>query len=159
MIFSTVVLTLVSVASAVQQSLGFCGSEWRNWFPEQPVIVAAEAPVPPAAPVTPALSPVLTVALERGSGSAVSLLEHTVVHNSTSVKELKKHLDFKKKSNIFSPQHYNSRKKLTLPPPPPSASSKSEGSPLQRPENAGKKPEERKDLVRPNRPAVRVDSS
>lgn len=43
-------------------------------------------------------------------------------------------------------------------PPPPSASSKSEGSPLQRPENAGKKPEERKDLVRPNRPAVRVDA-
>uniref|UniRef100_A0A671WCJ3 non-specific serine/threonine protein kinase n=1 Tax=Sparus aurata TaxID=8175 RepID=A0A671WCJ3_SPAAU len=37
------------------------------------------------------------------------------------------------------------------------SSSKSEGSPLQRPENAGKKPEERKDLVRPNRPAVRVD--
>uniref|UniRef100_A0A671W6P6 non-specific serine/threonine protein kinase n=1 Tax=Sparus aurata TaxID=8175 RepID=A0A671W6P6_SPAAU len=35
------------------------------------------------------------------------------------------------------------------------SSSKSEGSPLQRPENAGKKPEERKDLVRPNRPAVR----
>ncbi|XP_063743211.1 mitogen-activated protein kinase kinase kinase kinase 4-like isoform X5 [Eleginops maclovinus] len=33
------------------------------------------------------------------------------------------------------------------------SSSKSEGSPLQRPENAGKKPEERKDLVRPNRPA------
>uniref|UniRef100_A0A671W565 non-specific serine/threonine protein kinase n=1 Tax=Sparus aurata TaxID=8175 RepID=A0A671W565_SPAAU len=32
------------------------------------------------------------------------------------------------------------------------SSSKSEGSPLQRPENAGKKPEERKDLVRPNRP-------
>uniref|UniRef100_A0A4W6DG09 non-specific serine/threonine protein kinase n=1 Tax=Lates calcarifer TaxID=8187 RepID=A0A4W6DG09_LATCA len=35
------------------------------------------------------------------------------------------------------------------------SSSKSEGSPLQRPENAGKKPEERRDLVRPNRPAVR----
>ncbi|XP_074550280.1 mitogen-activated protein kinase kinase kinase kinase 4-like isoform X4 [Halichoeres trimaculatus] len=33
------------------------------------------------------------------------------------------------------------------------SSSKSEGSPLQRPENAGKKPEERKDLVRPSRPA------
>ncbi|KAL7385589.1 hypothetical protein ABVT39_024780 [Epinephelus coioides] len=33
------------------------------------------------------------------------------------------------------------------------SSSKSEGSPLQRPENAGKKPEERKDVVRPNRPA------
>ncbi|XP_034042712.1 TRAF2 and NCK-interacting protein kinase-like isoform X5 [Thalassophryne amazonica] len=33
------------------------------------------------------------------------------------------------------------------------SSSKSEGSPLQRPENAGKKPEERKDLVRPNRSA------
>ncbi|XP_017285653.1 mitogen-activated protein kinase kinase kinase kinase 4 isoform X4 [Kryptolebias marmoratus] len=33
------------------------------------------------------------------------------------------------------------------------SSSKSEGSPLQRPEHAGKKPEERKDLVRPNRPA------
>ncbi|XP_039672983.1 mitogen-activated protein kinase kinase kinase kinase 4-like isoform X7 [Perca fluviatilis] len=33
------------------------------------------------------------------------------------------------------------------------SSSKSEGSPLQRPENAVKKPEERKDLVRPNRPA------
>ncbi|KAM6934947.1 mitogen-activated protein kinase kinase kinase kinase 4-like isoform 2-T2 [Xenentodon cancila] len=33
------------------------------------------------------------------------------------------------------------------------SSSKSEGSPLQRPENAGKKQEERKDLVRPNRPA------
>ncbi|KAM4558941.1 mitogen-activated protein kinase kinase kinase kinase 4-like isoform 7-T7 [Odontesthes bonariensis] len=33
------------------------------------------------------------------------------------------------------------------------SSSKSEGSPLLRPENAGKKPEERKDLVRPNRPA------
>lgn len=41
--------------------------------------------------------------------------------------------------------------------PPPSASSKSEGSPLQRPENAGKKPEERRDLVRPSRPAVRFD--
>lgn len=39
--------------------------------------------------------------------------------------------------------------------PPPSASSKSEGSPLQRPENAGKKPDDRKDLVRPSRPAVR----
>uniref|UniRef100_A0A665W1M3 non-specific serine/threonine protein kinase n=1 Tax=Echeneis naucrates TaxID=173247 RepID=A0A665W1M3_ECHNA len=35
------------------------------------------------------------------------------------------------------------------------SSSKSEGSPLQRPENAGKKPEERRDLVRPSRPAVR----
>ncbi|KAM9850904.1 mitogen-activated protein kinase kinase kinase kinase 4-like isoform 2-T2 [Aulostomus maculatus] len=33
------------------------------------------------------------------------------------------------------------------------SSSKSEGSPLQRPENTGKKPEERRDLVRPNRPA------
>ncbi|XP_054887863.1 traf2 and NCK-interacting protein kinase-like isoform X4 [Poeciliopsis prolifica] len=33
------------------------------------------------------------------------------------------------------------------------SSSKSEGSPLQRPENAGKKPEERRDLVRPNKPA------
>ncbi|XP_037543028.1 mitogen-activated protein kinase kinase kinase kinase 4 [Nematolebias whitei] len=33
------------------------------------------------------------------------------------------------------------------------SSSKSEGSPLQRPEHAGKKPEERKDLVRPSRPA------
>uniref|UniRef100_A0A096LR42 non-specific serine/threonine protein kinase n=1 Tax=Poecilia formosa TaxID=48698 RepID=A0A096LR42_POEFO len=37
------------------------------------------------------------------------------------------------------------------------SSSKSEGSPLQRPENAGKKPEERRDLVRPNKPAVRAD--
>uniref|UniRef100_A0A668AL70 non-specific serine/threonine protein kinase n=1 Tax=Myripristis murdjan TaxID=586833 RepID=A0A668AL70_9TELE len=35
------------------------------------------------------------------------------------------------------------------------SSSKSEGSPLQRPEHAGKKPEERRDLVRPSRPAVR----
>uniref|UniRef100_A0A8C5G4E3 non-specific serine/threonine protein kinase n=1 Tax=Gouania willdenowi TaxID=441366 RepID=A0A8C5G4E3_GOUWI len=35
------------------------------------------------------------------------------------------------------------------------SSSKSEGSPLQRPENAGKKSEDRRDLVRPNR-AVRV---
>ncbi|XP_062420810.1 mitogen-activated protein kinase kinase kinase kinase 4 isoform X3 [Pungitius pungitius] len=33
------------------------------------------------------------------------------------------------------------------------SASKSEGSPLQRPESAGKKPEERRDLVRPNRPA------
>ncbi|XP_034418144.1 mitogen-activated protein kinase kinase kinase kinase 4-like isoform X3 [Cyclopterus lumpus] len=33
------------------------------------------------------------------------------------------------------------------------SSSKSEGSALQRPENAGKKAEERRDLVRPNRPA------
>uniref|UniRef100_A0A3P8US23 non-specific serine/threonine protein kinase n=1 Tax=Cynoglossus semilaevis TaxID=244447 RepID=A0A3P8US23_CYNSE len=33
------------------------------------------------------------------------------------------------------------------------SSSKSEGSPLQRPENSGKKAEERKDLVRPGRPA------
>ncbi|XP_036396234.1 mitogen-activated protein kinase kinase kinase kinase 4 isoform X5 [Megalops cyprinoides] len=33
------------------------------------------------------------------------------------------------------------------------SSSKSEGSPMQRPENAGKKPEEKKDFVRPNRPA------
>ncbi|CAK6968541.1 mitogen-activated protein kinase kinase kinase kinase 4-like [Scomber scombrus] len=33
------------------------------------------------------------------------------------------------------------------------SSSKSEGSPLQRPENAGKKPEERRDLVRPSKPA------
>ncbi|KAM6978603.1 mitogen-activated protein kinase kinase kinase kinase 4-like isoform 3-T3 [Tautogolabrus adspersus] len=33
------------------------------------------------------------------------------------------------------------------------SSSKSEGSPLKRPENAGKKPEERRDLVRPNKPA------
>lgn len=46
---------------------------------------------------------------------------------------------------------------LTLSPPPPLASSKSEGSPLQRPENAGKKPEERRDVLRPNRSAVRVD--
>uniref|UniRef100_A0AAX7SQY4 non-specific serine/threonine protein kinase n=1 Tax=Astatotilapia calliptera TaxID=8154 RepID=A0AAX7SQY4_ASTCA len=35
------------------------------------------------------------------------------------------------------------------------SSSKSEGSPLQRPENAGKKPEERRDVLRPNRSAVR----
>uniref|UniRef100_A0A3P9N015 Mitogen-activated protein kinase kinase kinase kinase n=1 Tax=Poecilia reticulata TaxID=8081 RepID=A0A3P9N015_POERE len=35
------------------------------------------------------------------------------------------------------------------------SSSKSEGSPLQRPEKVGKKPEERRDLVRPNKPAVR----
>uniref|UniRef100_A0A3P9JPX9 non-specific serine/threonine protein kinase n=1 Tax=Oryzias latipes TaxID=8090 RepID=A0A3P9JPX9_ORYLA len=35
------------------------------------------------------------------------------------------------------------------------SSSKSESSPLQRPENAGKKPEERRDLVKPNKPAVR----
>uniref|UniRef100_A0A3B3Q3V2 non-specific serine/threonine protein kinase n=1 Tax=Paramormyrops kingsleyae TaxID=1676925 RepID=A0A3B3Q3V2_9TELE len=33
------------------------------------------------------------------------------------------------------------------------SSSKSEGSPLQRPENAAKKPEEKKDFVRPSRPA------
>ncbi|KAJ8409880.1 hypothetical protein AAFF_G00209210 [Aldrovandia affinis] len=33
------------------------------------------------------------------------------------------------------------------------SSSKSEGSPMQRPENAGKKPEEKKDFVRPSRPA------
>ncbi|KAK2840129.1 hypothetical protein Q5P01_013869 [Channa striata] len=33
------------------------------------------------------------------------------------------------------------------------SSSKSEGSPLQRPENAGKKTDERRDLVKPNRPA------
>ncbi|XP_036401130.1 mitogen-activated protein kinase kinase kinase kinase 4-like isoform X9 [Megalops cyprinoides] len=33
------------------------------------------------------------------------------------------------------------------------SSSKSEGSPMQRPENAGKKPEEKKDFVRPTRPA------
>ncbi|XP_070694323.1 mitogen-activated protein kinase kinase kinase kinase 4-like [Pempheris klunzingeri] len=33
------------------------------------------------------------------------------------------------------------------------SSSKSEGSPLQRPENAGKKPDERRDFVRPSRPA------
>uniref|UniRef100_A0A3Q2UVL8 non-specific serine/threonine protein kinase n=1 Tax=Haplochromis burtoni TaxID=8153 RepID=A0A3Q2UVL8_HAPBU len=33
------------------------------------------------------------------------------------------------------------------------SSSKSEGSPLQRPENAGKKPEERRDVLRPNRSA------
>ncbi|XP_060943939.1 mitogen-activated protein kinase kinase kinase kinase 4 isoform X2 [Limanda limanda] len=33
------------------------------------------------------------------------------------------------------------------------SSSKSEGSPLQRPENAGKKTEEKRDLVRPSRPA------
>ncbi|XP_023806946.1 mitogen-activated protein kinase kinase kinase kinase 4 isoform X3 [Oryzias latipes] len=33
------------------------------------------------------------------------------------------------------------------------SSSKSESSPLQRPENAGKKPEERRDLVKPNKPA------
>ncbi|MEQ2164563.1 Mitogen-activated protein kinase kinase kinase kinase 4, partial [Goodea atripinnis] len=33
------------------------------------------------------------------------------------------------------------------------SSSKAEGSPLQQPENAGKKPEERRDLVRPNKPA------
>ncbi|XP_036396230.1 mitogen-activated protein kinase kinase kinase kinase 4 isoform X1 [Megalops cyprinoides] len=37
------------------------------------------------------------------------------------------------------------------------SSSKSEGSPMQRPENAGKKPEEKKDFVRPNRPAGDVD--
>ncbi|KAM7380091.1 hypothetical protein PAMP_003409 [Pampus punctatissimus] len=52
----------------VRRSLGCCGSEWRNWFPDRPVTVAVEAPVPPAAPVTPAPSPVLTAALERGSG-------------------------------------------------------------------------------------------
>ncbi|XP_041739363.1 mitogen-activated protein kinase kinase kinase kinase 4 isoform X3 [Coregonus clupeaformis] len=37
------------------------------------------------------------------------------------------------------------------------SSSKSEGNPLQRPEHAGKKPEERKELVRPNRLAGEVD--
>nr|XP_023687529.1 mitogen-activated protein kinase kinase kinase kinase 4 isoform X3 [Paramormyrops kingsleyae] len=37
------------------------------------------------------------------------------------------------------------------------SSSKSEGSPLQRPENAAKKPEEKKDFVRPSRPAADVD--
>ncbi|XP_018595403.2 mitogen-activated protein kinase kinase kinase kinase 4 isoform X7 [Scleropages formosus] len=37
------------------------------------------------------------------------------------------------------------------------SSSKSEGSPLQRPENAVKKPEEKKDFVRPSRPAGDVD--
>ncbi|XP_036401129.1 mitogen-activated protein kinase kinase kinase kinase 4-like isoform X8 [Megalops cyprinoides] len=37
------------------------------------------------------------------------------------------------------------------------SSSKSEGSPMQRPENAGKKPEEKKDFVRPTRPAGDVD--
>uniref|UniRef100_H3DE21 non-specific serine/threonine protein kinase n=1 Tax=Tetraodon nigroviridis TaxID=99883 RepID=H3DE21_TETNG len=36
------------------------------------------------------------------------------------------------------------------------SSSKSEGSALQRPENAGKKPDDRRDLVRPSRPAVRA---
>lgn len=66
------VLTVLCVASAAPQSLGSCGNEWRNWFPEQLVTVAAEAPVPPVAPVTPALSPVLTAALGRGSGPAVS---------------------------------------------------------------------------------------
>uniref|UniRef100_H2UNW0 non-specific serine/threonine protein kinase n=1 Tax=Takifugu rubripes TaxID=31033 RepID=H2UNW0_TAKRU len=35
------------------------------------------------------------------------------------------------------------------------SSSKSEGLPFQRPENAGKKPDDRRDLVRPSRPAVR----
>ncbi|CDQ62027.1 unnamed protein product, partial [Oncorhynchus mykiss] len=39
-----------------------------------------------------------------------------------------------------------------IPAVPLSASSKSEGSPLQRPEHAGKTPEERKELVRPNQP-------
>lgn len=65
--------------STVQQNLGCCGSEWRNWFPDQPVTAEVEAPVPPAAPVTPALSPVHTVALERGSGPAVS--PHTLLTN------------------------------------------------------------------------------
>lgn len=51
---------------AVQQSRGSCGSGWRNWFPKRAVAAAAEAPVPPAAPVTPALN----AALERGSGPA-----------------------------------------------------------------------------------------
>ncbi|XP_045563690.1 mitogen-activated protein kinase kinase kinase kinase 4 isoform X6 [Salmo salar] len=37
------------------------------------------------------------------------------------------------------------------------SSSKSEGSPLQRPEHAGKTPEERKELVRPNQPVGEVD--
>ncbi|XP_035250076.1 mitogen-activated protein kinase kinase kinase kinase 4 isoform X6 [Anguilla anguilla] len=37
------------------------------------------------------------------------------------------------------------------------SSSKSEGSPMQRPEHAGKKPEEKKDFVRPSRPAGDVD--
>lgn len=36
----------------------------------------------------------------------------------------------------------------------PAASSKSEGSPHQRQETAGKKPEEKKDFVRPTRPSV-----
>uniref|UniRef100_A0A4W5NQ23 non-specific serine/threonine protein kinase n=1 Tax=Hucho hucho TaxID=62062 RepID=A0A4W5NQ23_9TELE len=39
-----------------------------------------------------------------------------------------------------------------LPSSPP-ASSKSEGSPLQRPDNAAKKPDDKKDFARPNRPA------
>ena len=65
-------LTPVFVGLTVRRSLGCCGSEWRNWFPDQPVTVAAEAPVPPAAPVTQALSPVLTAALEKDSGPAVS---------------------------------------------------------------------------------------
>ncbi|XP_031653860.1 mitogen-activated protein kinase kinase kinase kinase 4 isoform X4 [Oncorhynchus kisutch] len=37
------------------------------------------------------------------------------------------------------------------------SSSKSEGSPLQRPEHAGKTPEERKELVRPNQPVGEMD--
>ncbi|XP_037399279.1 mitogen-activated protein kinase kinase kinase kinase 4 isoform X9 [Pygocentrus nattereri] len=37
------------------------------------------------------------------------------------------------------------------------SSSKSEGSPLQRPENAGRKSEEKKDFVRPSRPVGEVD--
>ncbi|XP_042179875.1 mitogen-activated protein kinase kinase kinase kinase 4 isoform X8 [Oncorhynchus tshawytscha] len=37
------------------------------------------------------------------------------------------------------------------------SSSKSEGSPLQRPDNAAKKPDDKKDFARPNRPAGDVD--
>nr|XP_046179964.1 mitogen-activated protein kinase kinase kinase kinase 4-like isoform X11 [Oncorhynchus gorbuscha] len=37
------------------------------------------------------------------------------------------------------------------------SSSKSEGSPLQRPDNAAKKPDDKKDFARPNRPAGEVD--
>lgn len=128
------------LACTVRPSLGCCGSEWRRCFPglleavvgaaEAPAQAPAEAPVPPAArPATPARR----LALGKGSGPAVSA-QNTCAHATKQTK--------KSTLSVF----LSAATRSSTP-----ASLKSEGSPLQRQENAGKKPEER---PRPGRPAV-----
>lgn len=133
-------MTSVTLVSTAWRNHGCSGSGWRGWFPGRPITAAVEAPALPAAPVTPALSPGLTAALGRGSGLAVSESAEQKTQPASANGWIRH----------FLLQHF-----FFFFFPPPSASSKSEGSALQRPENAGKKPDDRREFVRPSRPAVR----